>query len=75
MPNKEIDKNFRKLFGKTFKEMSKEEREKLLFDTPITLFGKLEQLSIKVNCLVDFINILGELDLEKFKITYNRLHP
>jgi len=67
----EIDKNLEEKFGKEFSKLSKEERERIILDSPRTTFSRLQELHVKITCLIDFINILGDLDSKYFKINYN----
>lgn len=69
-----------KLLGKDISHISKEEldklseeeREKVIYAAPRTILVKLRELHAKVNCLVDFYNILNGITLEDFKVPYNR---
>jgi len=67
-----IGKDISHIPKKELYDLDKEDVEKIIYVAPRTLLVRLRELHAKVNCLVDFVNILGRLDLEDFEVTYNQ---
>ena len=67
------------LVGKDVSFISKEEiakltregKERIFRASPRTLLVKLRELHAKVNCLVEFLHIIGDIDIKQFKVSYN----
>ena len=68
-----MEKDLTKVSRREFDKLTKEEKEEAINKAPRTTFIKLIELHGKVNCMVDFINIIGELKLEDFGVQYNKL--
>lgn len=47
-------------------KLNEEERKKIMYAAPRPIWVRLRELHAKVNNLVDFINILGKVELKYF---------
>ena len=65
------EKNITEVAKEEFNKMSKEEKKELIYNSERTILAKLIELNAKVNCMVDFINIIGELGIDAFSVKYN----
>lgn len=53
-------------------KLSKEEKEKLIDESPRNILTKLIEIHGKVNSLIDFINIISQLQVKDFNVHYTR---